>query len=77
MFYGINDIFSPNILMTLKEYLKDYESENTIKLDEKIINDKEMKNRLNIEKSQNIQIINYHTIIAHINGILKRTIAMI
>lgn len=77
MFYSINDIFSPNILMTLKEYLKDYESENTIKLGEKIINDKEMKNRLNIEKTQNIQIINYHTIIAHINGILKRTIAMI
>ncbi len=77
MFYGINDIFSPNILMTLKEYLKDYESENTIKLGEKIINDKEMKNRLNIEKTQNIPIINYHTIIAHINGILKRTIAMI
>ena len=77
MFYGINDIFSPNILMTLKEYLKDYESENTIKLGEKIINDKEMKNRLNVEKTQNIQIINYHTIIAHINGILKRTIAMI
>lgn len=42
-----------------------------------MLNDKEMKSRLNNAKSQNIPITNYGTMIAHINGILKRTTAMI
>lgn len=42
-----------------------------------MLNDKEMKSRLNNAKSQNIPITNYGTMIAHINGILKRTTAII
>lgn len=42
-----------------------------------MLNDKEMKSRLNNAKAQNIPITNYGTMIAHINGILKRTTAMI
>ena len=42
-----------------------------------MLNDKEMKSRLNSAKAQNIPITNYGTMIAHINGILKRTTAMI
>lgn len=42
-----------------------------------MLNDKEMKNRLNSANAQHIPITNYGTIIAHINGILKRTTYMI
>lgn len=42
-----------------------------------MLNDKEMKSRLNNAKAQNIPITNYGTMIAYINGILKRTTAMI
>lgn len=42
-----------------------------------MLNDNQMKNRLNSAKSQNIPITNYGTIIAHMNGILKRATAVI
>lgn len=39
-----------------------------------MLNDKEIKSRLQKAKEQNIPITNYGTMIAYINGILKRTI---
>ena len=39
-----------------------------------MLNDKQMKSRLELAIEQNIPITNYGTVIAHINGILKRTL---
>ena len=37
-----------------------------------MLNDKEMQNRMNMAKKANVPFTNYGTIIAHMNGILKR-----
>lgn len=37
-----------------------------------MLNEKEMKNRIDMAKKQNIAIVNYGILISHINGILKR-----
>jgi len=41
-----------------------------------MLNDAEMKYRLNLSKNSGIPIVNYGVAIAHINGILKRSLEL-